>query len=276
MLKRCLPVLDTQYSLLKGAVAISSLVVKGCDLDETNAQIQGYVDKIRSRVRGRQFQAKVAHLHDVLFAEEGFRGNTEDYYSPLNSCLPVVLQTKRGMPITLSLIYKLVAERLGLHVHGIALPGHFLIGLKQTWAESDDQVMIIDPFAGGRILSLEETHARVKQMFGQEYEWSPDWMRPADQRHWLTRILQNLLNIFGSTGKYADVAAVLEMEMLLWPEMDHLQRDLGLILARSGHGEAAIPWLDRYLEAFPEDPQAPQLRELLKVLGPGQSGKPEV
>ena len=66
------------------------------------------------RVRGNQQQALLAHLHQFLFEEQGFAGNSNDYYNPFNSYLPALLQTKLGLPISLSLIYKLVAERLGL------------------------------------------------------------------------------------------------------------------------------------------------------------------
>jgi regulator of sirC expression with transglutaminase-like and TPR domain len=75
--------------------------------------IQSYADAIRKRVRGPQPQAILAHLHEFLFEEQGFAGNVDDYYNPGNSYLPTVLQTKRGLPITLSLVYKLVAERVG-------------------------------------------------------------------------------------------------------------------------------------------------------------------
>jgi regulator of sirC expression with transglutaminase-like and TPR domain len=97
-------------------------------------------------------------------------------------------------------------------------------------------------------------------------EWSEELLRPASNRHWLTRMLQNLLNVFGGANHFADVAAVLEMEMLLWPNHHHLQRDLGLVLARCGLSRPASLWLDRYLRSNPDDPQKSQLKELLQVL----------
>jgi regulator of sirC expression with transglutaminase-like and TPR domain len=234
-----------------------------------DAAIQAYADTVRSRVRGRQPQALLAHLHDVLFEEEGFRGNTQDYYASGNSYVPAVIDTKRGLPITLSLVYKLVAERLGLRAWGVGLPGHFLVGLEAEDARTPDgtpPMMLVDPFNGGRILTPDEAHERIREMFGAETEWSEEMLRPASNRHWLTRILQNLLNVFGSANQFADVAAVLEMEMLLWPNHHHLQRDLGLVLARCGMSRPASMWLDRYLRSNPDDPQKSQLKELLQVL----------
>ena len=249
-------------ALLNGAVAIAMHQAEDADPANVDATIQQYADTIRSRVHGDQPQALLAHLHEFLFEEMGFCGNTDDYYNPANSYLSTVLETRRGLPITLSLLYKLVAERLGLRSWGVGLPGHFLVAV-----EIDGSPLLIDAFAGGRVITPDEAHARLQEMFGPEMEWSDELLRPASNRHWLTRMLQNLLNVFGSTGHYADVAAVLEMEMLLWPEQSHLQRDLGLVLARCGLVQPASIWLDRYLQTNPDDPQKPQIKELLQVLG---------
>jgi regulator of sirC expression with transglutaminase-like and TPR domain len=263
LLARQVPVINSPDALLGGAVAISLHQMVDVDPAAVDAAIQQYADTVRSRVRGSQPQALLAHLHQHLFEELGFAGNVDDYYNPANSYLAAVVETKKGLPITLSLVYKLVAERLGLRAWGVGLPGHFVVGVE---AEPNAPAMLIDPFNGGRVLTHEEAHSRLKQTFGPEVEWSEELLRPASNRHWLTRMLQNLLNVFGSRGNYADVAAVLEMEMLLWPEQHHLQRDLGLVLARCGLSQPASVWLDRYLQTNPDDPQKSQLKELLQVL----------
>lgn len=261
LLAKQVPAINSSDALLHGAVAIAMHQMENVDPLAIDAKLQSYADKVRKRVRGRQQQAILAHLHDVLFEEEQFAGNTDDYYNTANSYLPAVLATKRGLPITLSLIYKIVAERLGLRVWGVGLPGHFLVALDQG-----DSPTLIDPFAGGRILTIDEAHERMMELFGPEMEWSDELLQPASNRHWLTRMLQNLLHIFGSNNHYADVAAVLEMEMLLWPNQGHLQRDLALVLARIGLARPASIWLDTYLKNNPDDPQKTDLKQLLDVL----------
>jgi regulator of sirC expression with transglutaminase-like and TPR domain len=253
--------LNSSKALLQGAVAISRHQLEGVSVKDTERQIKALADTIRSRVRGTQPQALLAHLHDVLFDEEGFAGNVDDYYNPINSYLPAVLENKRGLPITLCLLYKLVADRLGLDTWGIGLPGHFLIGM-----DASESLMLIDCFAGGRILTKDEAHEQMILQFGPEVEWTDEVLRPVTNRQWLTRMLQNLLNIFGSEDRYADVGAMLEMEMLLWPDQSHLQRDLGLVLARCGLSKPAYIWLDRYLQSNPDDPQTSELKQLRDVL----------
>ena len=253
--------IESPDALLYGSIALCMHQLHDIQPSRVDARLQRYVDTIRSRLRGNQPQAILAHLHEVLFEEEGFIGNTNDYYNTVNSYLPEVLDTKRGLPISLSLVYKIIGERLGLRTCGIALPGHFLAGV-----QTDGALMLVDPFYGGRELSPEEAHARMQQVYGPEVEWSDDLLQPTTNRQWLTRMLQNLLNTFASAGQYADVAAMLEMEMLLWPNEDRLQRDLALVLARCGMSHPAFVWLDQYLKNNPDDPQKRDLKQLLDVL----------
>lgn len=261
LLSSQLNVLSSPDSLLVGAVAISSHQLRDVDLVSVDETIQEHANKVRSRVRSSRRHVLIAHLHDYLFDELNFAGNRDDYYNAINSYLPAVLETKRGLPITLSLVYKLIAERLGLRVNGVGLPGHFVVSV-----HAEGEPMLIDCFDGGRLLSREEAHQKVLEIHGPETEWSDELLRPVSNRHWLTRMLQNLLNVFGARSQYRDVAAVLEMEMLLWPDQVQLQRDLGLVLARCGMPGPAMNLLDSYLAANPDDPQRDDLLQLRNVL----------
>ena len=125
LMARQLAAINSSDALLQGAIAISMHQMEEVDPAAVDATLQKYADSVRSRVRGHQPQALLAHLHEFLFEEEGFAGDTEDYYNPLNSYLPAVLERKKGLPITLSLVYKIVAERLGLRAWGIGTAGTF-------------------------------------------------------------------------------------------------------------------------------------------------------
>ena len=261
LLGRQLSTVGSSDGLLAGALAIAMHQLPDVKPAAVDRQLQGYADRVRSRVRGSQPQALFAHLHDVLFDEEQFAGSREDYYDPENSYLPAVLHNRRGLPISLSLVYKLVADRLGLRTWGVGLPGHFLVGI-----DDGTGTTLVDPFNGGRVLSADDARAHVAAQFGDDVEWSDELLKPVGHRQWLTRMIQNLLNLFGAQDRFSDVAAMLEMEMLLWPDQRQLQRDLGLVLARCGHSRPAGVWLDRYLQGNPDDPQSVELQQLRDVL----------
>ncbi|HLL89162.1 MAG TPA: transglutaminase-like domain-containing protein, partial [Tepidisphaeraceae bacterium] len=242
-MSRLVPVIESPDSLLQGAVAIAMHQMDEASITETDQALQAHADAVRQRVRGHQRQALLAHLHEYMFDEHGFKGNSDDYYNTLNSYVPAALATKTGLPITLSLLYVDVARRVGLKAWGVALPGHFLAAVE---CEPGTPPLLVDPFAGGQVVTGEEAHTRLMEMFGPDIEWSDELLKPCSNRHWLTRMLQNLLNVFTQSGHFADVAAMLEMEMLLWPGQSQLQRDLALVLARCGLSQPASIWLDRY------------------------------
>jgi regulator of sirC expression with transglutaminase-like and TPR domain len=249
-------------ALLEGAVAIAMHQMEDVDVRHVDRTLQGFADTVRARVRGSQPQAMLAHLHQFLFEEQGFVGNSDEYYNTANSYLPAVLKTRTGLPITLSLIYKVVAERVGLRCWGVGLPGHFVVAVDIN----ETAPILIDPFDRGHMLTHEEAHTRMQDTFGQEIEWTDELLQPVSNLHWLTRMLQNLLHVFGAQRHYADLAAMLELEMLLWPNQSHLQRDLALVLARIGLSQPASLWLNHYLRGNPDDPQKTDLEQLLEVL----------
>jgi regulator of sirC expression with transglutaminase-like and TPR domain len=210
--------LDTTRGLFRAAFAISQHERPTANLPQAEAVIESLVETVRRRVHTDSPQAKLAHLHDVLFDIIGFRGNTEDYYDPANSYLPDVLRTRRGMPITLVLIYKCVAEGVGLTVHGVNAPGHFLAAVETS--EVPDEAtgahwMFVDPFYGGTVLDEQDICRRVAETSGRDMLPTPEWRMRASGRKWLARMLANLQAAFASASRERDLLAMQELQSLL-------------------------------------------------------------
>lgn len=215
-----LPALDTTRGLLRSAVAVSMHELDHADPDTVESQITGLTVKIGRRIKSSHPRAVMAHAHDVLFEERGFKGNRADYHNPRNSYLPIVLRTGRGLPVTLSLVYKCVVEPLGVPVYGINAPGHFLVGIDGTPADQAVQaVTIIDPFDAGRMLSVDEAVAVCRQTLG-DAPLPENPLAPATHRQWLLRIIQNLMSVFDRLGQPQDMAAMLEMRELVLNHSD--------------------------------------------------------
>ncbi|MBK1876892.1 transglutaminase family protein [Pelagicoccus mobilis] len=132
-------------------------------------------------------------INRVLFHELGFRGNVEDYEQPDNSFLNRLLETKKGIPISLSILYLLVAQRLGAELDPIAYPGHFLVG-----SFEEDLPFYIDPFKRGRFIAP-----------GQLLDYSSGYLSisqlgnlaPAPVREVLSRCCRNLANHYSAVGE---------------------------------------------------------------------------
>jgi regulator of sirC expression with transglutaminase-like and TPR domain len=208
--KRQLAVLDTTAGLLNAAVGIAMHAMDDADPRNVEQQLHTLGQRVISRVRSRSLQARLAHLHDVLFEEEGFRGNQDDYYNPLNSYLPSVLEQRRGIPITLSLIYKAVAERIELRVEGVNAPGHFLVRVK-----TDEGWMIVDPFYGGGILTDREAFERIEKVTARPVPRTRRYLATATHPQWLSRMLVNLQHVFAVGDRRHDLAAMGELQSVL-------------------------------------------------------------
>ncbi len=210
-----LPMLDTTRGLLCAAVAVSMHEMDRADPDAVESQVHELTAKIDRRIKSSHPRAVMAHAHDVLFEERGFKGNRADYHNPRNSYLPVVMRTGRGLPITLSLIYKSVVEPLGVPVFGINAPGHFMVGVDGSATDQAVRaVTIIDPFDAGRMLTPDEALAVCRKAIG-DAPMPDDALSPASHQQWLLRIIQNLMGMFDRLGQQADMAAMLEMRELV-------------------------------------------------------------
>ena len=205
-----LPIIETTAGLLNAAIAISMHALDDVEPLEIDEQLGNLAHRVSSRVHHRSTEAILAHLHDVLFDEEGFQGNSEDYYNPLNSYLSAILQSRRGIPISLSLIYKVVGERVGLEVEGVNAPGHFVCRVM-----TDQGWMIVDPYVGGGVLTAEEAFQRMEQGTGRAVPRTPEYLAPATHSQWLSRMLVNLQHVFAMQERRSDLAAMSELQSLL-------------------------------------------------------------
>jgi regulator of sirC expression with transglutaminase-like and TPR domain len=116
----------------------------------------------------------------VLGERHGFTGDTRDYGDPRNSMLDSVLERRRGLPITLSVVWVSVARRAGFRLDGVGLPGHYVVGHFRA-----DPPLLLDPFAGGALLDGEPP---------------PEHVRPWSAHETILRMLNNLVGSYTQRG----------------------------------------------------------------------------
>lgn len=252
-----------ELGLAKGLLAIQIQVTgKATKIDDLDDKIGAMSDAVKACVRGSQIQARIAHLNQYLFDDGGFAGEID--FRVQSNCIMDVIASKSGSPVILAAIYKLVAERLGIRVSGISLPGHMLAQVDMSDGEGD--YAMVDPSGGGKIVTRDEATELMRQRFGPNLDVDQSIFDPISNLLWITRCLQNLLHTFGGIGQYQSVAAMLELEMILWPKELQLLRDLAMVEARIGNHSSAAKRLAEYLSAKPDDPQMDDLKALLENL----------
>ena len=163
--------------------------------------------------------------------EEGFRGNTVDYYNPDNSYLNRVLDARTGIPISLAVIYLSVAGHLGVAAAGVSFPGHFLIRVEAPGSEEpgSEEPTLIDPFAG-RTLSVRDCAELLRVSSRGALPFTPELLAPAANREILRRMLGNLKLIYLQREDFAETLSLCDRLLLIDPGsvQDRLDRALSL------------------------------------------------
>lgn len=198
-------------------------------------------------------------LREFLFEEEGFRGNSADYYDPHNSCLSDVIDRKLGIPITLSVLMMEVGHRLGLSIAGVGLPGHFVVS-----AQLGADRVLLDPFDGGAVLTPDRAADLVAQAVGRRVELTEENFAPVSKRQILIRMLANLRKIYGRREEWRKLLAVLESLLILDEESATAVRDRGTVLLKLGQVNRGLADWQHYLTRCPDAPDAPRLKEQLR------------
>ena len=182
------------YELETGMLLLARTVAPNLDAGTCHAALDALAARCRELItEPSSTRDKCRIINRVIFHEWGFRGDVEHYTDPRNSFLDQVLVRRKGIPLSLTVVYLLVADRLGLILHPIALPGFFLVA-----GESDGVPFFIDPFEQGTLRSETEVInlLRARQFFPQAGDLSPSPVREV-----LARCCRNLVNHFRESGE---------------------------------------------------------------------------
>lgn len=252
---------DDNLPLFEAATAIAQDEYPDLDVQ----QVLGDVDQLLARVsrRCQDFTdplQRLRALNQFFFRDMGFGGNVNNYYDPDNSYLNAVLRTRRGIPITLAILWLELAQGLGLKARGINFPGHFMVKVNLP----DGQV-VIDPFSG-QSLSREDLSERLepyKRRNGLVDDFDVPvglYLQAASPRDILGRMLRNLKELHRTQEDWLRLIAVQDRLLILLPDAWIEYRDRGLAWAEMGEARLAVA----DLEVFVSHTDDPQEREAIE------------
>ena len=160
---------------------------------------------------------KVKVLNHILFDVHGFSGNKKNYHAPQNSYINNVIDTKKGNPLTLSLLYYIIAQRLNLPIYGVNLPNHFVLCyldehaimkiIEPGTSQDDDVLFYINPFSRGTIFNRDEIYSFLKQL---NLDPQQSYFEPCNNKDIAKRIINNLIYSYEKLG-YVDKVEELEI-----------------------------------------------------------------
>ena len=196
------------------SLAIARLDDEPFDEDEVLSTLERWADSVRAASM-REPEGALDVLATMLGGKLGLRGDEDQYDDPENSFLPRVLERRMGLPILLSIVYIEVGRRADVPLFGLALPGHFVVGHQPA----DGDLVVIDPFAGGRVLAPGEIEA-IGVRSGAPI--TPDMLAPATPYSIATRMLRNLLGSYQRRSLWDKAHAAARLMQTIDPQDDYL------------------------------------------------------
>lgn len=226
------------------------------------ARLDRMADELRPRVSPEESPGRVvAVVNQYLFGEEGFRGNELEYYDPRNSYLNEVLDRRLGIPITLSIVYLEVCRRIGLHLEGVSMPGHFLLRYPHPV-----QPLLIDVFNRGAVVTEEECRVRLRGLHGDALPLTPEMLQSVGPRAILFRMLANLKAIYAHREELPRAIRIAGLMRTIDPNAHGEDRDIGMLYFRMGRLRLARKALAGYLQSWPDAPDVQQVRRQIALI----------
>ncbi len=259
---------DERIDLLRAALLIARA-------EYPELKVEPYVQRVEALARRVLVQVpdfgdpneSVSALNRVLFEEEGFRGNREDYYDPRNSFLNDVIDRKLGIPITLSVVYMEVAKRAGLPLFGVGLPGHFLL----KHYDPEGRQVLIDPYSRGAIISAGECQAKLDEIYDGRLDLRPEFLVAVGKRQILTRMLNNLKNIYASSRSFRKALPIVDMILAIYPRSPEDVKQRAMLRYTLNDWRGAVDDLEDYLKMSPDASDVDEIRETVLTIRRGMA-----
>ncbi len=249
---------DERIDLLRAALTIARTEYPDLDFEGYGARIEELARRVKRLAPDLGDPSEsIAALNRVLFEEEGFRGNREDYYDPRNSLLNDVLDRKLGIPITLAVVYMEVARRVGFPLVGVGMPGHFLL----KHYDVDGREILIDPFNRGSILTAKDCQQRLDELYGGQMRLQPDFLMAVSRRQVLVRMLNNLRSIYLTGRNFRKALPIVDLILAIYPRSPEDVKQRAMLRWSLGQNRGALADLEDYLKMLPEASDADEIRQ---------------
>ncbi|EKV30455.1 Protein sirB1 [Caenispirillum salinarum AK4] len=255
---------EDRFDLAEAALALAALRHPGVSLDPYRAHLRELSDDAAAAAAGMPPAAadQAGVLADVLAGRHGYQGDDQSYEDLQNADLIRVIDRRRGLPVTLGILYIHAGRSQGWDVVGLNFPGHFLVRVQGGDAER----VILDPFNGGQIMEAHDLRALLKVSQGQGAELTSDVYQPVTDRAIVMRLLNNIKVRHMEATRFDQALATITDMLLLAPDDPVLWRERGLMHMRTGDLPGAVTALEEYVARAPAGPDRERIDVVLREL----------
>lgn len=214
------------------------------DVDVALLRIDALSDQLLTRgFRSSGPEADAAAIASYLAVDLGFAGDQQTYHDPANALLPRVLDRKRGLPITLSMLWVAIARRVDVAAYPINLPGHVVVGVA-----GPVRPVVVDPFHAGILLDDHALARRLETISNGQITYHRAMLRPSSTVDVVRRLLNNLTRDYHAAGDARSALWTVELKLILPNSEPSDHRTHGDLLAQVGRfGEASTAY-ETYLD----------------------------
>ncbi len=251
---------DEHFPLTEAAIATAQHAYPDLIIQNVMDELDLMGDKVKQRVTHEmQDIQKLQILKNYFYKDLGFGPNRNDYYDPNNSYLHSVVETRRGIPISLALIFMELGQQLDLNIKGVSFPNHFMVRISLPQGE-----VIMDPLTGTSLSKQELQEMLDPYLDAQGYRGELQlplsvFLRSSSPREILSRFLRNLKAIYTQQERWERLLGIQERLVILLPDAIEEIRDRGLALAQLDYIRPAIAYMQKYID---ESPDATDLDEI--------------
>ena len=253
---------EPSLDLVEASLVIALEDEPSLDIDRYLQQVREWSDAIRERLEGsRDVERTVESINRLLFQEEGFHGEDEDYYDPRSALLNATLDRHAGLPIALSILYIEISRRVGIEATGVSLPGRFLVKFSGPFG-----LIVVDPFDGGRVLSTIELQKLLDDVYGGGVRLREHHLRSFRSKEILARELSQLKAAYLARRDLAHAAASIDRLLILDQNDPYELHDRASLAVRMHEYRQAIETFERYLALMPHAENVARVREQITWL----------
>ena len=253
---------DSVLDLVEASLVIALEDEPALEIDRYLQQVGEWSEAVRERLDGsRDIERIVESINRLLFDEEGFHGEDEDYYDPRSALLNETLEKHAGLSISLSILYLEISRRVGMEATGVSLPGRFLVKFSGTFGQ-----IVVDPFDGGRVLSTIELQKLLDDVYGGGVRLREHHLRSFTSKEILARELAHLKAAYLARHDLPRAAASIDRLLILDGHDPYELHDRASVAVQLHEYREAIECFERYLALMPHADDVARVREQIAWL----------
>jgi regulator of sirC expression with transglutaminase-like and TPR domain len=258
---------DEHFPLTESAIAVAQHAFPDLDVQHTLDEIDALGSKLKKRITADTSQVqRLQLLKHFFYAELGFGPNANDFYAPENSYLHHVMESRRGIPISLAILMIELGQQIGLKIRGVSFPNHFMMRVSLPQGE-----IIMDPLNGAtyskdELQTMLDPYLEAKGYRGETALPLSIFLRASSSREILSRFLRNLKLIYTEHERWERLLGIQERLVILLPDAIEEVRDRGLIFAQLEYVRPALQDMQHYISEAPEASDAEEIRNHIATL----------